>query len=366
MTVYNFSAGPAMLPPEVMCEAKQEFLDWQQQGVSVMEISHRSAPFLALMQQAEQDVRDVLAVPDDYDVLFMHGGARGQFAAVAQNFLGDGGQALYLQSGFWSTVAAEEAKRFADVVTMDIVQSCVKTQTKRVVLPELTSDLGDFRYVHYCPNETLEGLCIDEELISPWPVVADMTSCLFERPLNIRQFGLIYAGAQKNIGIAGFALVIVRRDMLKLPSLPVASIMDYRITADNHSIYNTPTTFAVYLAAKIFKWIQAQGGLTYFYDLNQRKAELIYAVIDSSPWYHNRVAIANRSRMNVTFELSDPRQQSLFLATADKAGLKALTGHRLVGGCRASMYNAMPLTGAVALAEFMRRFVQTTSTAPGI
>lgn len=364
MTVYNFSAGPAMLPPAVMQEAQQEFLDWQQQGASVMEISHRSAPFLALMQQAEHDVRALLNVPDDYDVLFMHGGARGQFAAIAQNFLGDGGQALYLQSGLWSTIAADEAKRFAEVVTMDMVQTCSKTHSKQVVLPALTADLGDFRYVHYCPNETLEGICIDDELDSPWPVIADMTSCLFERPLNIRQFGLIYAGAQKNIGIAGLALVIVRREMLQLPSLPVASIMDYRITAAHHSIYNTPTTYAVYLAAKIFQWMLAQGGLAYFADVNQRKAALVYAAIDASPCYRNQVAVTNRSRMNVTFQFTDTRQQSAFLAAAEIAGLKALTGHRLVGGCRASMYNAMPLEGAEALVDLMRHFAQTNPTEP--
>ncbi|GLS82647.1 3-phosphoserine/phosphohydroxythreonine transaminase [Paraferrimonas haliotis] len=356
MQVFNFCAGPAMLPVEVMQKAQAEMLDWQHQGVSVMEVSHRSAEFIELAHNAETNLRQLLNVPDDYHVLFMHGGGRGQFAAIAMNLLGESGKALYLNSGQWSKAAAVEARRFAQVDELSIVESMEGKQ--QVVLPELKSDMGDYRYLHYCPNETVDGIEIHEPINSPWPVIADMSSCILSRPIDVSQFGLIYAGAQKNIGPSGLSLVIVKKSLLELPALPMPSIMDYRITAANESMFNTPPTYALYLAANVFQWLQQQGGIEAMGLKNQRKADELYAYIEQSHFYRSGVAATNRSRMNVTFQLADESLNGEFLAQAKARGLLALKGHRAVGGMRASIYNAMPHQGVVALIAFMDEFAR--------
>ncbi|MCG9756562.1 3-phosphoserine/phosphohydroxythreonine transaminase [Shewanella insulae] len=354
---YNFCAGPAMLPQPVMQKAQEELLDWNGQGVSVMEVSHRSKEFIALTQQAEADIRELMNIPSNYHVLFMHGGGRGQFAAVVNNLLGEQGKALYLVDGSWSSSAVDEAKKLAGDEMIDTLNIIEKTHgVSHVVLPELSELEQEYRYLHYCPNETVDGIEIFEEINSPWPIVADMSSNIMSREIDVSRYGLIYAGAQKNIGPSGLSIVIVRDDLLEYPQLPQPSIMDYRLAVKHDSMFNTPPTFAWYLAAEVFKWLKVQGGVAEVAKTNARKAEMLYDFIDSCDFYENRVAKDNRSRMNVTFYLKDESLNEQFLAQAKAAGLVALKGHRSVGGMRASLYNAMPLTGVEALVSFMKDF----------
>nr|WP_280925403.1 3-phosphoserine/phosphohydroxythreonine transaminase [Shewanella holmiensis] len=361
-TIYNFCAGPAMLPQPVMQKAQQELIDWNGLGVSVMEISHRSKEFIALTQQAEKTLRELMHIPQNYHVLFMHGGGRAQFTNVVTNFLGNNGRALYLTSGQWSSSAVKEAKRIAGESQIDEI-NIVETINglHQVCLPDLNQINKDYRFVHYCANETVDGIEIFESLTSPWPIVADLSSTIMSHEIDVSKFGLIYAGAQKNIGPSGLSIVIVRDDMLSLPSLVQSSVMDYNITKDNDSMFNTPPTFAWYLAAEVFEWLKSVGGVSAMEKINQQKAQLLYECIDLLPFYKNGVAIENRSRMNVTFQLADSALDSQFLADAEQAGLVALKGHRIVGGMRASIYNAMPIEGVQKLVVFMQEFAKQHS-----
>ncbi len=356
---YNFCAGPAMLPQAVMKKAQQELLDWNGQGVSVMELSHRSPEFIALAKQAEADLRELMSIPENYHVLFMHGGGRGQFSAIVNNFLGDNGKALYLVSGQWSASAVVEAKKLAGDDNIDSLNIVEKVDgLNQVVLPELSSIEQDYRYLHYCPNETVDGIEIFEALDSPWPVIADMSSNILSHEIDVSRFGVIYAGAQKNIGPSGLSIAIVRDDLLALPQLTQTSIMDYRLAVKHDSMYNTPPTFAWYLAAEVFAWLKSLGGVKAMSKTNIEKAKMLYDVIDNSPFYTNGVAVNNRSDMNVTFQLTDESLNQQFLDQAKAAGLVALKGHRSVGGMRASIYNAMPLEGVKALVDFMKAFAE--------
>lgn len=354
---YNFCAGPAMLPQAVMQKAQSELLDWNGLGTSVMEISHRSKEFIALTDQAGSDLRELMSIPANYHVLFMHGGGRGQFSAVVNNFLGDNGHALYLTSGSWSSAAVDEAKKLTSdtqIDTLNIVENV--NEINQVVIPDLTNIDKDYRYLHYCPNETVDGIEIFDELDSPWPIVADMSSNIMSRKIDVSRYGLIYAGAQKNIGPSGLSIVIVRDDLLQLPSLPQSSIMDYRLAVKHGSMYNTPPTFAWYLAAEVFAWLKSAGGITAMAQANLNKAALLYDFIDSSDFYVTKVCRANRSVMNVTFYLANEELNAEFLKQATESNLVALKGHRSVGGMRASIYNAMPLEGVSALVNFMKQF----------
>ncbi|QYJ77337.1 3-phosphoserine/phosphohydroxythreonine transaminase [Shewanella acanthi] len=355
--IYNFCAGPAMLPQAVMKKAQQELLDWNGLGVSVMEVSHRGKEFIALAEQSEADLRELMNIPDNYHVLFMHGGGRGQFSAIVNNFLGDNGRALYLLSGQWSSSAFTEAQKLAGEAQIDSLNIVEKHNgLNAVVIPDLHKFDADYRYVHYCPNETVDGIEIFDELDSPWPVIADLSSTIMSREIDVSRYGLIYAGAQKNIGPSGLSIVIVRDDMLKLPTLTQSSIMDYRVAVEFDSMFNTPPTFAWYLAAEVFAWLKSIGGVASIAEINKQKAQMLYACIDANPFYKNGVVAANRSKMNVTFQLSDESLDGEFLKQAQAAGLLALKGHRIVGGMRASLYNAMPLEGVVALVSFMNDF----------
>ena len=355
--IYNFCAGPAMLPQAVMKKAQQELVDWNGLGVSVMEISHRSKEFIALTEQAEKTLRKLMTIPDNYHVLFMHGGGRAQFSNVVTNFLGDNGLALYLISGQWSMAAVAEAEKLAGEGNIDSLNIVEKIDgVNQVVLPDLTTIDNNYRYLHYCANETVDGIEIFEELDSPWPIVADLSSTIMSHEIDVSKYGLIYAGAQKNIGPSGLSIVIVRDDMLALPSLPQSSVMDYRVAVEHGSMFNTPPTFAWYLAAEVFAWLESNGSVKAMAETNKQKAELLYQCIDSNPFYTNGVALKNRSRMNVTFQLVNNELDSQFLAEAEQAGLVALKGHRIVGGMRASLYNAMPIEGVQALVAFMNAF----------
>ncbi|MCB5227532.1 3-phosphoserine/phosphohydroxythreonine transaminase [Alishewanella sp. 16-MA] len=357
MTTYNFCAGPAMLPTAVMQQAQQEFINWQGQGCSVMELSHRSKVFMQLAAQAEQDLRDLLAIPDNYKVLFMHGGGRGQFSAVPLNLLHSGKTAEYIVSGAWSLAAVEEAKKFGAVREHDIRQKTA-AQLRSMVASSDWQIHEDAAYVHCCPNETVDGLEFTDLPQTQVPIVADMSSTILSRPIDIARYGVIYAGAQKNIGPSGLTLVIVREDLLPAKDAAIPAILDYRLAAENDSMFNTPPTYAWYLAGLVFKWLKQQGGLAAMAQRNQRKAETLYRYIDESDFYRNDVDPAYRSWMNVPFFLADEQLNDSFVKQAEQQGLLALKGHRMVGGMRASLYNAMPQEGVEALVSFMKDFAK--------
>lgn len=356
--VFNFSSGPAMLPAAVLRKAEQELCNWNGLGTSVMEISHRSKDFLEVAQSSEQDLRELLAIPDDnYKVLFCHGGARAQFAAVPMNLLGNASSADYIDAGYWAHSAIKEAQKYCDPRVIDVT---TKINGLDAIKPMCTWALSDKTpYIHYCPNETIDGLAIDElPDFNDQVVVADFSSTILSRPLDVSRFGVIYAGAQKNIGPAGLTLVIVREDLLGRARKTLPSILDYSVLAQNDSMFNTPPTFAWYLSGLVFKWLKAQGGLAEIDKHNQAKSSLLYRTIDKSDFYRNSIAPANRSRMNVSFKLADSKLDLLFLQESQATGLYALKGHRVVGGMRASLYNAMPLAGVQALVDFMLEFVR--------
>lgn len=353
--VYNFSAGPAMIPAEVLRRAEQELCNWHGLGTSVMEISHRSKEFIQVAEESEKDIRDLLNIPQNYKVLFCHGGARAQFAAVPMNLLGDKSSADYIDGGYWAHSAVNEAKKYCTPKVIDVTTNL---EGKRGILPMSEWKLNaDSAYVHYCPNETIDGVSIDEMPdFGDKIVVADYSSCILSRPIDVSRFGVIYAGAQKNIGPAGLTLVIVREDLLGNARTELPSILDYTVLAENDSMFNTPPTFAWYLSGMVFKWLKEQGGLREMEKRNQAKAELLYGAIDRTGFYRNMVATANRSWMNVPFQMADASLDKLFLDQAQNAGLHALKGHRVAGGMRASIYNAMPIEGVKALTDFMAEF----------
>jgi phosphoserine aminotransferase len=355
--IFNFSAGPAMLPRVVLEQARDELLDWHGTGMSVMEMSHRGKEYMGIAAQAEADLRTLLAIPGTYKVLFLQGGATSQFAMVPMNLLRGRARADYINTGAWSKKAIGEAKRYCEVnVAASSVGSNFTTIPDRAGW-QLDSTSA---YVHYTPNETIGGVefhSVPET--GGVPLVADMSSTLLSRPVDVSRFGLIYAGAQKNIGPAGLTVVIVREDLIgeTLPGTP--SMFDYKAHADNESMLNTPPTFAWYLAGLVFVWLREQGGLTAMAERNRRKAQLLYHAIDASGFYHCPVDPTCRSWMNVPFTLSDAALDGEFLAGARTAGLLSLKGHRSVGGMRASIYNAMPEAGVIALTDFMAEFERT-------
>ncbi|PWW15044.1 MULTISPECIES: 3-phosphoserine/phosphohydroxythreonine transaminase [Pseudidiomarina] len=352
---FNFSAGPAMLPAEVMQQARDEFLNWNDLGISVMEISHRDPAFIRLAEQAEQDLRDLMAIPDHYKVLFMHGGGRGQFSAVPQNIAATDATADYLNCGIWSDFAIREAQKY--VRHVNVVGAAVQTdQGKAISHPDSWQLSEHAAYFHYCPNETVDGIAVHEIPQVNAPIVADMSSNILSEPLDVSKFGVIYAGAQKNIGPSGFAISIVREDLLGHAQTNTSTIMDYTVQAKEGSMYNTPNTFAWYLSALVFQWLKRQGGVAAIGELNRAKAAKLYHYIDQSDFYSNPVHPDYRSRMNIPFLLADSSLDNAFLEQAAAAGLVGLKGHRFVGGMRASIYNAMPMAGVDALVEFMAEF----------
>jgi phosphoserine aminotransferase len=352
--IYNFSAGPAMLPQEVLEQARDELLNWQGCGMSVMEMSHRGKEFMGIAAQAEADLRELLGVPSNYKVLFLQGGASSQFAMVPMNLLRGKTAADYVNTGEWSKKAIKEAKKYCAVnvaaTSEDANFSYVPTQDKW----NLSKDAA---YVHYTPNETIGGVEF-HWVPDPGgvPLVADMSSNILSKPIDVSKYGLIYAGAQKNVGPAGLTIVIVREDLIgeTLPGTP--TMFDYKTHADNESMYNTPPTYAIYIAGLVFKWLKRNGGLAQMEQRNIAKANLLYDYLDNTDFYRCPTARENRSRMNVPFTLKDARLDEEFLKQAKARGLVQLKGHRSVGGMRASIYNAMPVEGVKALVEFMREF----------
>lgn len=352
--VYNFSAGPAMLPESVLKQAQEEMLDWHTSGMCVAEMSHRGKEFMAIAAEAEADLRDLLAVPPNYKILFLQGGASLQFAMVPMNLMRGMESADYINTGSWSKKAIAEARHYGNA---NVVATTEAEKFNRAPAQAELSLAGDAAYVHYTPNETIEGVEFPYvPAVGDKPLVADMSSTLLSRPIDVSRFGLIYAGAQKNIGPAGLTIVIVRDDLIGQPLAGTPTMLNYKIHIDNDSMYNTPPTYAWYLAGLVFKWLKGLGGLDAMAEVNRRKAGLLYEAIDASDFYKNPVQPASRSWMNVPFTLPSPELDDVFLKEAKSHGLVTLKGHRSVGGMRASIYNAMPEEGVQALVAFMKEF----------
>jgi phosphoserine aminotransferase len=353
--VWNFSAGPAALPLAVLERAQRELLDWNGSGASVMEQSHRGKRFTEMAAQAEADLRALLAIPADYTVLFLQGGATQQFAQIPMNLAGAGDSADYIVNGHWGAKAASEA---APYVQVNVAASSQADDYLR--LPPRDSWLLDphAAYVHYTPNETIHGVEFHNiPDVGAVPLVADMSSNILSEPLDVARFGLIYAGAQKNIGPSGLLVMIIRHDLLDRATRPMARIFRFADHAANHSMLNTPNTWGWYLAGLTFQWLIAQGGLTAMAKHNRAKAELLYQAIDGSGgYYSNPIDPPARSRMNVRFTLRDSALDTAFLQESEAAGLLALKGHKALGGMRASLYNAVPLEAVQALTAFMQDF----------
>ena len=354
--VFNFSAGPAMLPATVLAQAQAELLDWQCSGMSVMEMSHRSKEFVAIAEQATADLRELLNIPTNYKVLFLQGGASSQFAMVPMNLLHNDNVADYFNTGIWSKKAIAEAKKYCQVNLAVDSQANNFTTIADSNAWKLSPNAA---YVHYTPNETINGLefhLVPE--VGDKPLVADMSSTLLSRPVDIAKYGLIYAGAQKNIGPAGLTIVIIREDLVNGTVANTPSMLTYATHIKSESMYNTPPTYSWYMAGLVFKWLKKQGGLVEMGQRNQRKAALLYEAIDNSEFYNNPVNPVYRSWMNIPFTLASSDLNSNFLAEAKEIGLLTLSGHRSVGGMRASIYNAMPEQGIQTLIDFMNNFAK--------
>jgi phosphoserine aminotransferase len=350
---YNFSAGPAVLPKSVMLRAQAEMIDWHDSGMSVMEMSHRGKHYMSIIEKVESDFRSLFNVPKNYKVLFLQGGAIAQNSMVPLNLL-NGKKANYVVSGYWSKRSYQDALPFGD---MSIAASSESIgYTKAPDLKEWKID-SSASYIHFCSNETIHGVeYFDLPSVKTIPVVADMSSHILSRPVDISQFGVIYAGAQKNIGPAGLTIVIVRDDLLEVASPLTPSVFNWKTQAENQSMINTPTTYSIYMAGLVFEWLIELGGLAAIEKQNIKKAELLYNYIDSSDFYSNPIDIKNRSRMNVPFRIQNEDLHASFVTGAENLGMIGLKGHRLVGGIRASIYNAMPIEGVQALVDYMKDF----------
>lgn len=350
---HNFCAGPAALPVAVLQRAQAELLDWQGAGASIMELSHRSPEFVGVAERAEASLRCLLNISDDYAVLFQQGGASQQFASVPLNLSRPDDTIDQVVTGQWSKKALAEGQRHVNVNVATTSESSNFTTIDSESEWRLTSGAA---YLHYCPNETIGGLEFGFIPTAPSPLVADMSSTILSRPIDVSRFGVIYAGAQKNIGPAGLCIVIVRRDLLDRARSDIPAMLNWQLAADNDSMYNTPPTFAIYLSGLVFEWIESQGGLPAMQARNERKAKTLYQAIDDSDFYANPVDIPHRSLMNVPFTLADAALDALFLEKAEAELLLNLKGHRSVGGMRASIYNAVEQSSVDALCDFMHRF----------
>ena len=356
--VFNFSAGPAALPLEVLETAKQSLVDWQGSGMGVMEVSHRSKAFIAVAEQAEADLRELMGISDDYAVLFLQGGATQQFALIPQNLSAEGQTVDQLVTGSWSKKALKEGQAARNV---NIVADGADLNYADVPARDSWNLTSDAAYFHYCANETIGGVEFhNAPAVGDVPLVADMSSTILSRPIDVSQYGLIYAGAQKNIGPAGLTIVIVRKDLIER-GRPASDILNYAAHAEGGSMMNTPPTFAWYVAGLVFDWIKRQGGLQAMGEFNSTKAGKLYAAIDGSDFYANPVAIDYRSWMNIPFTLAKPELDGDFLAKAEAACLMNLKGHRSVGGMRASIYNAVSMDAIDALISFMEEFERSNA-----
>ena len=352
--IFNFSAGPAALPQEVLEQAREELVNWRGCGMSVMEMSHRGKEYMGIQAEAEADLRELMGIPANYKVLFLQGGASSQFAMVPMNLYRGKASADYLNTGEWSKKAIKEAKKYGAV---NVVASSEDKNFSYAPTQDAWKLDPNAAYVHYTPNETIGGV---EIFWTPEtgnvPLVADMSSNILSRPIDVSKFGLIYAGAQKNIGPAGLTIVIVRDDLLGETVKGTPTMFDYKIAADNDSMYNTPPTYAIYIAGLVFKMLKAKGGIAAMEAVNRAKAKLLYDALDASSFYASPVAVDNRSLLNIPFTLKDAALDDEFIKGAKARGMVQIKGHRSVGGMRASIYNAMPVEGVQALVDWMNEF----------
>jgi phosphoserine aminotransferase len=356
--IYNFSAGPAVLPKSVLERAQAEMLDWHGSGMSVMEMSHRGKEFTSILEKAEADLRQLLAIPANYKVLFLQGGAIAENAIIPMNLL-NGKSADYVVTGSWSKRSVKDAKAYGQINIAASAEAEDFTHVPAFADWQLNRDAA---YVHYCTNETINGVeFVDVPDTHGVPIVADMSSHILSRPIDVSKYGVIYGGAQKNIGPAGLCLVIVREDLLEQASPLTPAVFHWKTQAENQSMINTPPTYSIYIAGLVFEWLLAQGGVEAIEKLNIAKAKLLYDYVDQTDFYYNPIQPAYRSRMNIPFRLRDESLNDAFLKQAGARGLLQLKGHRSVGGMRASIYNAMPIEGVQALVEFMQEFEKNNS-----
>ncbi|MEL6673009.1 MAG: 3-phosphoserine/phosphohydroxythreonine transaminase [Bacteroidota bacterium] len=356
--VHNFSAGPGILPPAVLRQAQEDLLNFEGQGMSIMEMSHRSKTFVQVIEKAEADLRSLMEIPSHYRVLFLQGGAHSQFSMVPLNLMGEGEKAVYLDTGIWSQKAIREARKFGQV---EVLASGEASGYRAI--PSLKEAKVDpsAAYFHLTTNNTIYGTQVQAWPDTSIPVVADMSSNILARKYRVEDFGVIYAGAQKNMGPAGMTLVIIREDLLPARRTPLPLMMDYALHAEKKSLFNTPPTFAIYMAGLVYAWTLQEGGVATMEKRNQAKAELLYRFLDQSTFFEGRCEAGARSLMNVCFQTPAPETDTRFIAAAESAGFANLKGHRLVGGMRASLYNPMPMSSVEALVSFMEEFEKSAS-----
>jgi phosphoserine aminotransferase len=353
MAIYNFSAGPAMLPKEVMEKAQAEFCDFQNSGSGLMELSHRGPQFSQVIEETESDIRELMGISDDYSVCFIQGGASMQFAMIPMNLMLPGGFAEYANTGTWSNKALKEAEGFGSV---NVIASSKETNYDRIPVIRHWKPTEGASYLHITSNNTVAGTQYHAFPETDAPLIADMSSDIMSRNINVNDFGLIYAGAQKNLGPSGLALVIIRKDLAERTPSTVPTMLKYGTYIKNQSMFNTPPTFAIYILGLVAKWLKGKGGIKGIEVINDAKSEALYELIDNSDFYRSPVDPASRSKMNIVFRLPSEELEAKFISDASNEGLKSLKGHRSVGGIRASIYNAMPMKGIEALVDFMNEF----------
>ncbi|BCL60782.1 3-phosphoserine/phosphohydroxythreonine aminotransferase [Desulfomarina profundi] len=351
--VFNFSPGPATLPYEVLVQAGKDVVNFQETGIGLIEISHRSREFMAVAEEAEKNLRELMEIPDNYKVLFLQGGASSQFFMIPMNLLGNGKKATYLNTGTWAKKAIKEAKLFGEI---DVPYSSEENSFNRVPTQDEYTVAEDSEYLYFVSNNTIYGTQFPEFPETEKMLISDMSSDILSRKIDISRFGLIFAGAQKNLGPAGVTIVIIRDDLLERTPQNTPTMLKYKTHADKGSMFNTPPCFAIYAVGEVLKWLKKQGGVAAMEEINREKATLIYDVIDSTDYYIGHAEKESRSLMNISFNLPTAELEAKFIAEAATIGLNGLKGHRSIGGCRASIYNAFPRDGIVKLVEFMKQF----------
>lgn len=354
--IFNFNAGPSMLPKSVLVKIKNELFNWNNTKVSILEISHRNKKFLDLIEIMKKDLEDLLNIPKNYNILFLQGGARTQFSSIPINLINNASEtADYINSGYWGKYAAYEAKKYCIVNLVNVIY---RKKSQKLILPtQLWKISKNSKYIHYCPNETIDGIAIHDTLnFKNKIIIGDFSSSFLSSPININNFGIIYASSQKNIGPSGMTVVIFRNDLVFSKNINIPSCLNYQLLYNNNSLFNTPPTFIWYASSLVLKWLKSKGGLLKIHKINQKKSTLLYNTIDKSNFYHNNIAHKYRSYMNVTFHLPNATLNDLFLKLSQNSGLLFLKGHRAAGGIRASLYNAMPISGVKKLIEFMKYF----------
>ncbi len=351
--VFNFSPGPATLPYEVLVQAGKDVVNFQETGIGLIEISHRSREFMAVAEEAEKNLRELMEIPDNYKVLFLQGGASSQFFMIPMNLLGNGKKATYLNTGTWAKKAIKEAKLFGEI---DVPYSSEENSFNRVPTQDEYTIAEDSEYLYFVSNNTIYGTQFPEFPETEKMLISDMSSDILSRKIDISRFGLIFAGAQKNLGPAGVTIVIIRDDLLERTPENTPTMLKYKTHAEKGSMFNTPPCFAIYAVGEVLKWLKKQGGVAAMEEINREKATLIYDVIDSTDYYIGHAEKESRSLMNISFNLPTAELEAKFIAEAATIGLNGLKGHRSIGGCRASIYNAFPREGIVKLVEFMKQF----------